>query len=296
MTEQNTRAGILMMATATVVFALQDGISRHLAADYNVYMVTTIRFWFFALFVLALAARSRGGLRGSLTTRFPKLQLLRSALLVGQVLVMVQSFVYLGLVSSHAVLTCYPLLVAALSGPILGERVGWRRWTAIAIGALGVLVILQPGRGTFSPLALIPLLAAIMFAIYALVTRYVAKEDSAMVSFSLTGLFGAVLITPLGLWHWQPMTAPDWIWMAVLCCTGVIGHGALIRAYDLAEASAVQPFSYLQLVWISVIGVFVFGETLAAHMILGTVIVASAGLFTLIRSRRVAVSDPAAPH
>jgi drug/metabolite transporter (DMT)-like permease len=84
---------------------------------------------------------------------------------------MVLAFTLIGLVETHAVFTTYPLLVAALSGPVLGEKVGWRRWTAIAIGFVGVLIILQPGAGVFSPVALVPLLAAFMFALYALLTR-----------------------------------------------------------------------------------------------------------------------------
>jgi drug/metabolite transporter (DMT)-like permease len=90
---------------------------------------------------------------------------------------MVLAFTLLGLVESHAVFTCYPLLVAALSGPILGERVGWRRWAAIGVGFIGVLVILQPGVRVFEVEALIPLTSAFMFALYGLLTRYAARKD-----------------------------------------------------------------------------------------------------------------------
>ncbi len=137
MTEQNTRLGIWLMVATTFVFAMQDGISRHLAGEYNVFMVVMIRYWFFALFVMALAARKPGGIRAAIRTRYPVLQVTRGLLLALEVCVMVLAFVLLGLVDSHAVFTCYPLLVAALSGPILGEKVGWRRWTAIGIGFVG---------------------------------------------------------------------------------------------------------------------------------------------------------------
>ena len=155
-TAQNTRLGIWLMIATTVVFAAQDGISRHLAEAYNVYMVVMIRFWFFAAFVMALAARDPGGIKAAVRSRFPWLQVTRGLLLVTEVCVMVVAFVQLGLVESHAVFTCYPLLIAALSGPILGEKVGWRRWTAILIGFAGVLIILQPGYAVFSPWALVP--------------------------------------------------------------------------------------------------------------------------------------------
>ena len=285
MTEQNTRLGIWLMIATTFVFALQDGMSRHLAGAYNVYMVVMIRYWFFAAFVMVIAGRKDGGLRAALGSRFPLLQTLRGVLLAAEVCVMVFAFVQLGLVESHAVFTCYPLLVAALSGPVLGERVGWRRWAAIAVGFAGVLIILQPGVTVFSPWAAVPLISAFMFALYGLLTRYVARGDSAAVSFFWTGTVGALSMTVVGLWHWEPMTGPDWGWMAALCCTGVTGHWLLIRAYEVAEASAVQPFAYLQLVFAASIGILVFGETLAPNVAIGAGVVVCAGLFTLWRAR-----------
>ena len=284
-TPQNTRAGIWLMIATTIVFAAQDGISRHLAEDYSVMMVVMIRFWFFALFVLALAARAPGGLRAASRSAFPFVQLARGLILVAEICVMVLGFVNLGLIEAHAVFTCYPLLVAALSGPILGEKVGWRRWTAILVGFAGVLFILQPGISVFSPWALVPLLAALMFAIYGLLTRYVARKDPAPVSFFWTGVVGALAMTPFGLATWTWMTPAAWGWMATLCCTAVLGHWLLIRAFAVAEASAIQPFAYLQLVFASGIGLVIFDETLRPNVAIGAGIVVAAGVFTLWRQR-----------
>ncbi|WP_179379053.1 DMT family transporter [Jannaschia marina] len=279
------RLGIWLMVATTFVFAVQDGFSRHLAGEYNVLMVVMIRYWFFAAFVVALAARQAGGLRAAAATSQPWLQGFRGLLLVAEICVMVAGFVLLGLVESHAIFAAYPLLVAMLSGPVLGERVGWRRWVAIAVGFVGVLVILQPGAGVFTPAALVPLTAAFMFALYGLLTRYAARRDSAATSFFWTGTVGAAAITLVGVWFWEPMTAGDWGWMAALCVSGALGHYLLIRCYEVAEASVVQPFAYLQLVFASLIGVSVFDETLEVHVILGACIVMAAGLFTLWRAR-----------
>ena len=284
-TPQNTKAGIWLMIATSVVFASQDGISRHLADQYNVMMVVMIRFWVFALFVILLASRLPGGLRAAGRSRMPWVQLARGLILVAEICVMVVGFVKLGLIEAHAVFACYPLLVAALSGPILGEKVGWRRWLAILVGFLGILVILQPGFAVFSPWALVPFLAAAMFAVYGLLTRYVARQDSAGVSFFWTGVVGAVAMTPFGLTHWTWMTPADWGWMATLCCTAVLGHWLLIRAYAVAEASAIQPFAYLQLVFAAGIGITVFGEVLRLNVALGAGIVVAAGIFTLWRQR-----------
>ncbi len=287
MSPNNPRLGIALMVLTMLIFAAQDGISRHLAGEYNVLMVVMIRYWFFALFVVALSARRAGGLRRVAATSQPVLQIFRGLLLAAEICVMVTAFVVLGLIESHAVFASYPLIVAALSGPTLAERVGWRRWTAVAIGFVGMLVILQPGVKVFSPAAAIPLLSALMFALYALLTRYAARRDSSMTSFFYTGTAGAAAMTLPGLWAWQSMSAADWGWMALLCVTGAAGHYLLIKVYDVAEASAVQPFAYLQLVFAATIGLLVFGETLQANVAFGASLIVLAGVFTLLRERKV---------
>jgi drug/metabolite transporter (DMT)-like permease len=286
MKAQNTRLGILLMVGVTFVFAMQDGISRHLAGEYNVLMVVMIRYWFFAAFAIWLARRKAGSLRTAGATRHPFLQPLRGALLAVQINVLVLGFVKIGLVGNHAIFACYPLLIAALSGPILGEYVGWRRWVAIGIGFVGVLIILQPGFAVFSPDALLPIAAALIFATYGLLTRYVGRKDSAIVSFFWVGTVGAVITTLLGATQWQPMAAADWVWMLLLSITGVVGHFMLIRAYEVAEASAIQPFAYLQLVFASVLGISLFHEVLELHVAIGASVVVLAGLFTLWRARQ----------
>ncbi|WP_299966145.1 DMT family transporter [uncultured Roseobacter sp.] len=282
----NVRLGILLMVLTSIVFALQDGISRHLAETYNVYMVVMIRYWFFAAFVIWLAGRKGGGVRAAARTRQPLLQGFRGVLLALEVCVMVTGFTVLGLVESHAVFACYPLLVAALSGPVLGEAVGWRRWAAIAVGFVGVMIILEPGWSVFDPMAVIPLVAALMFALYGLLTRYAARQDTTATSFFWTGVAGAVTMTLIGLAFWEAMTAPDWGWMATLCVTGVCGHWLLIRCYEVAEASSVQPFAYFQLVFAALVGITVFGETLRPNVAVGVAVIVAAGLFTLWRERQ----------
>ncbi|SFN52155.1 Permease of the drug/metabolite transporter (DMT) superfamily [Roseovarius lutimaris] len=288
MNAQNTRLGIWLMIATTFIFAVQDGISRHLAGEYNVLMVVMIRYWFFAAFVMTIASRKAGGLRAAATTSQPLMQAFRSLLLVTEICVMIFGFTLLGLVESHAVFACYPLLIAALSGPVLGEKVGWRRWLAIGVGFVGVIIILEPGFGVFEPQAIVPLIAALMFALYGLLTRYVARRDTAATSFFWTGTVGSVAMTAVGMWFWEPMIASDWVWMGALCITGAAGHWTLIKCYEVAEASAVQPFAYLQLMFASTIGILAFSETIRLNVALGGALIVGAGLFTLWRQRRAA--------
>ncbi|MDF1620819.1 DMT family transporter [Pseudothioclava nitratireducens] len=286
MAEQDTRKGIWLMVAVTFIFAMQDGISRHIAGEYNVFMALMVRFWFFAGFVIVLAARAPGGLKKATRSAQPLVQIVRSVIMIVEVIVMVQAFVLLGLVETHAVFASYPLIVAVLSGPILGEKVGWRRAIAIAIGFVGVLIILEPGFGVFSAKALVPLAAAFLFALYSLLTRYVGRKDPASVSFFYTGVVGAIVVTAIGLPYWEPLAPADWGWMAVLCLTASTAHFLLIKAYEVAEASAIQPFAYLQLVWAAGLGMIVFDEVLEPNVAIGAGVVAAAGIFTILRTGR----------
>ena len=292
MPENNSQLGIALMILTTFVFAMQDGISRHLAGEYNVYMVVMIRYWFFAAFVIAYAKIKRGSVRKAAQTSQPILQIARGLILVTEICVMVLGFVYLGLIEAHAIFTAYPLIIAALSGVILGEAVGWRRWSAIVVGFLGILIILQPGFRVFSPNALFPLISALLFALYGLLTRYAARKDSAETSFFWTGVVGAVGMTCVGVFYWEPMSGSDWLWMAALCVTGALGHFTLIKCYEVTEASTVQPFAYMQLVFGSGLGLLVFNETLRGATVIGAAIVIAAGLFTLWRERAAQKSAP----
>ncbi|MFC3569851.1 DMT family transporter [Paracoccus simplex] len=279
-------AAILMICASSFIFAAQDGVSRYLGAAYSPIFVIMLRYWFFALFVILLCARSSGGLGRAIRSRRPGLQIFRGVLLVAEVVVTIEAFVRLGLINTHAIFACYPLIISALSGPVLGEKVGWRRWAAVAVGFAGILIVLRPGSGVFSANATLPLLGAAMFALYGLLTRLAGRDDTAMVSFFWTGISGAVAITAVGIWHWEPIAGRDIPWLLMLCLTAVAGHFLLIKAYELAEASALQPFSYTQLVWISIFGVTIFGEHLAPNVAIGGVIVVGAGMFTWWRSRQ----------
>lgn len=283
----NPRLGIALMILTSLIFSFQDGISRHLAENYNVMTVVMLRYWFFAAFVIVLSSSRGGGIRRVARTRQPRLQIFRGVLLAAEICVTIVAFVLLGLIETHAIFAVYPLLIAALSGPVLGEHVGWRRWSAIGVGLVGVLIILRPGIRVFSLEALVPLLAALMFALYGLLTRKVARLDRAETSFFYTGVAGAVAITLVAPFWWDPMRgAADWGWMAALCVMGAGGHYLLIKTYEVAEAGTVQPFSYFQLVFVGIIAFVLFGESPDAWTVTGAAVILSAGIYTMFRQAR----------
>ena len=279
------RFGIILMILATLSFALQDGLSRFLAGNYNVYMIVMIRYWFLFILVIFVASRSQKGLLKTASTNFLLLQILRGILLAFEIIVSVHAFVYIGLINTSAIFSSYPLIATLLSIPILKEVIGWKRFTAILFGFLGVLLILRPGSGIFSLYMFLPVCSAFAFAIYAILTRYVSKMDSPETSFFWTGLVGIIAMTGVGVWFWEQPNAIDWLWILLLCIFSTLGHFLLITSYDLAAASIVQPFTYFHLIFISFIGFLMFGEPLTLNIILGSIIVICAGIFTLKRQK-----------
>lgn len=292
MTDRDTRRGIGLMLGAVTLFALQDGFSRYLAETYNVFMVIMVRYWFFAAFVLVLAWHRPGGFRAAVRTRHPWLHLARATLLIAEVCAIVWGYTLIGLINSHAVFAVCPLLIAALAVPLLGERVGPATWAAIGAGMAGVLVILQPGSGLFTPASLLPLSAALMFALYSLLTRIATRDEPAFVSLFWAGLIGAGLISVVGLPSWEPIRGLDRVWITAYALLALGANWTLIRCYQVAEAARVQPFAYLQIVLVTIIGIVVYDETLRASTVIGTGIVVAAGLFTLWHGRPRAAVEP----
>jgi len=286
--KDNPRLGIILMIATVIVFSIQDGLSRYLAESYNVISVVMIRYMFFMLFVMAYSARLSGGIIGVATSRQTSLQIARGILLVAQICVAVLSFSTVGLVNFHAVFASYPLMVMALSVPILGEVVGWRRWLAVSIGFIGVLIILRPGSAMFDSASILPVIAAFMMAVYGIMTRYAARQDAAQTSFFWTAIAGGVAMLVIGPFFWQPPQGHDWWWMGLLCLTGTGGHFLLIKALDSTKASTIQPFAYLQLVFASTIGILVFGDSLDPMLIAGSAVIVGSGLFALQRERKAA--------
>ena len=284
--KSNPKLGISLMAVTMLIFAVQDGISQYLAREYNVFFIVMVRYWFFALFVFILCSKQPGGLRKAISTKQPFLQVFRGALLALEVIVMITSFTLLGLIESHAIFSIYPLLVAALSGPVLKEFVGWKRWSAIFIGFIGVMIILKPSNNVFSLEAIIPLVAALMFALYSLLTRYAARQDSSMTSFFWTGLIGAVVMSIVGSGYWIALKPVDWAWLGLLCILACLAHYLLIKCYELSEASSLQPFAYLQLLFATIIGLWIFSEKLEVHVVMGALLVVLSGLFAIWRERQ----------
>ena len=277
----NNRKGILLMIATIATFAAQDALSRLLAGNYNALMVVMIRYWVFAAFVMFLALRRPEGLLAAIRTRRPVAQALRAVLLVVEICVMVYAYTLIGLINAHAVFAVCPLIVLALSGPILGERLSWQRWATVGVGLIGVLIILRPGQGVFSWPALLPLITALFFAAYSVLTRLTARDEAFLPSFFWPASLGALLMTALGLPQWQAIQPADGAIFAAYAGISILSNWLLQKTYQVAEASAVQPFAYLHFVFIALLGLTFFDEALALPVILGAALIIAAGIYSL---------------
>ena len=269
------------MIAAIAAFAVQDALSRLLAGRYNTLMVVMVRYWFFAAFVMFLALRRPEGLLAAIRTRRPAAQALRAVLLVVEICVMVYAYTLIGLINAHAVFAVCPLIVLALSGPILGERLSWQRWATVGVGLIGVLIILRPGQGVFSWPALLPLITALFFAAYSVLTRLTARDEAFFPSFFWPASLGALLMTALGLPQWQAIQPADGAIFAAYAGISILSNWLLQKTYQVAEASAVQPFAYLHFVFIAILGLTFFDEALALPVILGAALIIAAGIYSL---------------
>ncbi len=270
--------GIAAALGANFIFAAQDGITKILTADLAIGQIVMVRFLSFAVFAIIFVS-ARGDLRQSIRTRKPFLQVLRSALLIGEIMIFALALRYLPLPTIHALFLTFPLMVTALSVPILEETVGWRRWLAVIIGFLGTLIVIRPGLSSFDPAALLMIGSSFVFALYNILTRMVSRYDSFETSTLYTGVVGAIIGTVIGLTLWQWPTPQQWLLLGMLSVTGISGHMLLIKALEWAPAATLQPINFSIIFWGTIFSIVVFSTWPDSFTILGAAIVIASGLY-----------------
>ena len=174
-------------------------------------------------------------------------------------------------------------MIAAMSVPFLGERVGWQRWLAIAAGFVGVVLALDPRSSVFRIEIILPVLGAAQFAAYGILTRMVSR--SAATSYFWNSVFGALAITMTVPFAWNPPFGTDLWWMLMLCLTGTAGHFLMIKALEVAEAGVLQPLAYFGIAVSAAFGYFVFGDAVTPAVLTGGAIITGAVLLILRRER-----------
>ena len=281
--------GIALMLSAVLVYSAMDALIKWLAAGYPVMQIVFFRSIFAFIPCAILIARSGGF--ASLATRRPGAHVLRSMLGVVAMVCMFYAFSVMPLADVVAIGFSAPLFLTVLAVPLLGETVGWRRWSAVGVGFAGVLVMVRPGIGVFDAATLIPLLGALCMALSMIaVRRLCATETSISILFyftlTTTAVSGAVLP-----FQWVTPDAGD---LALLACVGLLGGAAqlaMVEAFRNAEASLLAPFDYSAMLWVALFGYLVWGVLPDAWIMTGAAIVIASGLYIL---RREALRSPSA--
>ncbi len=275
--------GIALIIFAMLVFALQDGITKHLATTYSAPQILWIRF--FLCGFCALYSMRTKPLMTCLTSNVPVLQIIRSLLIVAEIGFFILAVRHLPLAETHALFATFPLMATAIAALFLKEPVGIRRWSAIIIGLMGVIIILRPGAAVIAPAALIALLCAFMFAGYQVITRLVSKYDDSETSVTYMAVIGLIAMTALGPFFWKTPDAEGWKWLLLLALSAALGHFLLIKALEFAPASLLQPFNFTLLVFASTVGYFAFGDVPDMWTVLGAIVIVGSGIYTVHRER-----------
>jgi drug/metabolite transporter (DMT)-like permease len=278
------RIGILWMLVATCLFVSQDSTARILLASYPATEIAFARYMIHAVLVTAYLAWRDPRL---MISRRPILQILRSIFLLGATLFVMFSLRIMPLLDFSAIVWVAPVLIAALSGFILHERVSTGTWVSVFVGLIGVWVIIGRTGMDFSPAMLFPFLAALANALYQITTRLLHTADPSLTTLFYTALAGVVFC---GGFLPFVAVAPDpagSCLMLLLGLLGVVSHFCLIRAFAAAPANIVAPFGYTALVWATLFSLVIFEEIPSLRTLFGAALIVSAGLFIFLHGKKV---------
>ena len=279
--------GILLMVISAALLAMNDAVTKWLTQSYPVTQVWCLRTVFVLVPILAVAAHR--GVRGELRVVSWRGQVLRATLFVSTTLLIVLSLEALPLPDVMAIVLASPLFVAALSMRILGERVSAERWATVAVGFVGVLLIVRP-TGTFAWVALLPVAAALSSALRDMVTRRIGRTETSLAILFYSSLAVVVVgFATAPLFDWRAVSLGAWGLLAVNGALNGGAHFLMIESLRLGEAATVVPFKYSGLVWGLVLGFVVWRHVPDAWMLAGAGLVAASGLYLLRLEYRPAV-------
>ena len=278
-----TGRGIAFMCAAVMVLPVMDALSKHLTEGYSPVQIAAVRFGCLLILLVPAALWRSGG--AALRPAGRNMLLLRGILLSTSSVLFISALAHVPLASAQSITMVFPLIVTAMSPWVLGEHVGPVRWTMVGVGFLGGLMIIRPGLEPVGPGQFFALGAAVAYAAYALLTRRMAGGTSRITQLLWTVIGALVLTGAMAPFAWTPPALDDLALMALCGVLSGTAHLMIIAAYSEAEASAVVPFSYLQIIFGATIGYLVWGTFLDALSWTGIALIAGAGIVVAIRSK-----------
>jgi drug/metabolite transporter (DMT)-like permease len=277
--------GILLMCAGTAMFPFMNTAVKLLTARYPVAEIVWARFTgHLIIMLIVFLPQYRWTL---LRTRRPTVQIGRSVLMLVSNMVFVMAIGRVPLATASAIGFTSPLIVTALSVPLLHESVGWRRWTAVLVGFAGALLVIRPGSGFHHPAVLLLLASAVAYALYLIGTRWVSRYDNAATGIIFAALFGSLAMTVV-----LPFVfvMPRTLWDGMLfCCLGLfggVGHYLIIRAFQLGPAAVIAPLGYVELIGTSTLGYLIFDNFPDLWTWVGAGVIIASGIYVAFRERR----------
>ena len=284
MTVGNGTRGLVLMLVAMATIPISDAIAKHLAMSYPALQIAWLRFAVHAA-ALAPVVAWRYGFRALWPAR-PALQMLRGAFLFADVIMFFAALAVLPLADTLALFFISPLVVVMFSALLLKEQVGVRRWLAVGVGLAGALIIIRPGFAQFHWAYLLALGSGVAYALYMVATRGLAGRDRALVTLAHTAIFSACAMAPVVAFLWLPMTLADGLWVLAMGLIAALSHYFLVRAFEFSSASLLAPFTYTEIVWAVLIGLFAFGDFPDGWTWLGTAVIGASGIYIMLRESR----------
>jgi drug/metabolite transporter (DMT)-like permease len=272
-----------MALLATVSYAVVDTLSKYQAREYPVMMIVWARYFVPLVLLLAVFLPRRG--TRMLRTAFPMVQMIRGVLLTAGTIFIVFAYRVMPIAEAQAISFIHPVLLTVLAVLFLREKVSALGWAAVLLGFSGVLIIVRPGGGLFTPAAFLPLGLAFSFSSYQIFTRLIAGKESSLNSLFCVLLVGSLAMSVALPFAWLDPTPKGLFFFALIGVTSGIGHFSTIKALEFAPASLLAPFAYIQLLWVSILGVLVFGDFPDAVTLVGMAVVVAGGLL-VAASRR----------
>ena len=275
--------GIALILLSTVFLGCSDITAKYLSTSLPSIQITWIRFLTFALIFTPVMLRSSPYY--AMRTERLGLHVMRGAVLLGSSLFFITGLRYLPIAEASATGFVSPLFVTALSIIFLAEKVGVRRWIATATGLFGVLIILRPGTSAFHMAAFLPIVSAFCWAATLIMTRMMSGREHSSTIMTYSSISGVAILSVLVPFAWVAPTWHDIMFGILVGVASTAGQWIVVLAFRYADASVLAPFSYTQLLWVSILGFLVFGEVPDTWTIVGAGFIVASGLYTAHRER-----------
>jgi len=282
---QKNLAGIMTMCGGVAALCINDALAKSLMDHYSPIQIIFLRN-IIALPFAFLVALKMGGSRSLRSSRV-HVHFMRGVVWIAATVMFFTSIHHLGLAEATALAFVAPLFITALSA-IFIARVGWRRWLAVSVGFMGVLVIVRPGAATFELISLLPIATALAYALLMLSARFVDTRETMSTLLLYLSLTSAILTCIPALFVWTSVRSEDiWLFVAI-AAFGSVGITMITQAFRFAEAPTVAPFDYTALIWATALGWLFWGETPDMLTFVGAGIITASGLFVIFRESKVA--------